>query len=276
MLMFGRNAVFLLLLAGAVVGPMFYFNGVPNMLSVSDVNYSNGNTATIPAGSPATFNLSPNAITHPVSTIQVAPQTPYNEINPARVNAFASPPASPFPTDVVLPGNANGPDFNAVPLEFMPVTNLGEILRFDANPSWVRQRWDRVSVVKSNGGLNGFRVPLVTGVNTSDLFGSLTYFFDSNQNAQKVTFRGWTGDPDGLVRFLTQHYKFKKQPTSAAGLYIAKSWRKSTGALYMQHPNQISSNNPTQQVAILLEMNNPDGPYELSTEVASMVFNSQR
>lgn len=273
--MFGKHTLFLFLLAAVIVGPMAYYNDWPNMLSVRDVNYSNSNLATIPARSTSSFDLSPNGLTQQVSTIQVAPQTLNNEINPSRIG-FNSPPASPIPQDVILPGNATGPDFNAVPLEFMPVANLGEIFRFDANTAWVKQRWERVSITNDKPGLKGLRVPLVTGVNTSDLFGSLTYYFDNRQALQKLTFRGWTGNPSGLVNFVTQNYGFKNQPTSSAGLYVAKSWTKSTGALYMQHPNFVSSKNPTQQVAILLEINNPKGPFELSTEVASMIFNSQR
>lgn len=273
--MFGKHSLFLLLLLAAVLGPMAYYNDWPNMLSLRGSNLAAGNLATIPARSTSSFDLSPNGLTHQVSTIQVAPQTLNNEINPSRIG-LNSPPASPIPANAILPGNASGPDFNAVPLEFMPVANLGEIFRFDANPAWVKQRWDRVSITKDKPGLNGLRVPLVTGVNTSDLFGSLTYYFDNRQQLQKLTFRGWTGNPAGLVNFVIQNYGFKNQPTSSAGLYLAKSWTKSTGALYMQHPNYVSSKNPTQQIAILMEINNPNGPFKLSTEVASMIFNSQR
>ena len=231
----------------------------------------------IPARSPSSFDLSPTGLSQPVSTVQVSAPGYGAPGNPARTNYINSPPPAPLPNDVILPGTASGPDFNAVPLEFMPVTNLGEILRFDINAAWVRNRWSRISTTAGPNGLQGLRVPLVTGVNTSDLFGSLTYYFDDRQTAQKITFRGWTGDPSQLVQYTTSNFGLKNQPTSAAGLYVAKSWRKASGALYMQHPNVISRDNPTQKVAILLELNNPNGPYELSAEVASMIFsNSQR
>lgn len=275
--MFSKHTLFVLLVVGVLVGPALYYNNDWSRFnSVADVGYANGSLATIPVRTPSSFDLSPNGLNQQVSTIHVASSGIGGKLNPARNGVINSPPAAEFRDNVIWPGNALGPDFNAVPLEFMPVTDLSEIFRFDANPAWVRQRWDRVSLSAGESGLSGLRVPLVTGVNASDLFGSLTYYFDSNQVAQKITFQGWTGNPNGLVQFVTKNYGFKNQPTTSAGLYVAKSWRKSTGALYMQHPNVIRSENVNQQVAILLEINNPDGSYELSTNVAAMIFNKSR
>lgn len=272
--MFGKHSLFFILVIAALVGPAIYFNASwSDFRSVNEAGLNTGNLASIPVRSPSSFDLSRQGLSNRVSTIQVASPTGQNAINPSRTNVVQSPPAAPFVGNVILPGNANGPDFNAVPLEFMPVTNLTEIFRFDANPSWIRQRWSRVSATAGEQGLSGLRVALVTGVNSQDLFGSLTYYFDNNQVPQKITFRGWTGDPVNLINLVTQKFSFAKQPTSSAGLYVAKSWRKTTGALYLQHPNVVRAENPTQQMAILLEVNNPNGPYELTHEVSSMIFN---
>jgi hypothetical protein len=108
------------------------------------------------------------------------------------------------------------------------------------------------------------------------LFGSLTYYFDANQTLQKITFRGWSGNPEGLINLVTNSYGFKNKPTSGAGLYLANKRRQPTGVLYMQHPNIIRADNPTQQFAILLEINNPDGPFGLSPETESVVLISSR
>ena len=275
--MFGKHTLFLFLLIVVLVGPAVYFNSDwTNFLSVKDAGFANNNVTGIPARTTSTFDLSPGGLSQPVSTVQVAAASYGNSVNPARVGYNNSPPPAPLPNDVILPGTTAGPDFNAVPLEFMPVSNLGEIFRFDANPTWVRNRWTRISTATGSNGLTGLRVPLVTGVNANDLFGSLTYYFDRNQVTQKITFRGWTGNPDTLVEYLTKNFGLKNQPTTAAGLYVAKTWRKASAALYMQHPTVIRKDNPTQQVAVLLEINNPKGPFELSPEVASMIFNSPR
>ena len=119
--------------------------------------------------------------------------------------------------------------------------------------------------------MSGLRTPLVTGVNASDLQGSLTYFFDSGKNPQKITFRGWTGDSQPLVRLLTEKYGFTPQPTNWAGLYMSQNRRSPNGVLIMKHPHVISKDNPRQQVAIMMELNNPQGRFSLSEEMKSVL-----
>lgn len=107
---------------------------------------------------------------------------------------------------IVYSGDAQGPDLSGPPMEFIPTINLDEIFRFDASPSWVQQRWQRVSTCPNLDGLRGLRVALVTGTNPNDLHGSLTYFFDVNQTVQRISFQGWTGDSTKLLQFLTQKF----------------------------------------------------------------------
>lgn len=174
----------------------------------------------------------------------------------------------------VLPGNAHGPNLNAKPLEFLPVTNFEEIFRFDVNQTWIKQRWKRVSTSPGDRGLHGLRVALITGTNSWDLHGSLTYYLDSSQRVQRITFRGWTGDPTKLVNLLTQRYQFSPQQTHWAGFYIAQKRRTPTGGLLMQHPTVIQTDNPVQQVAIVLEINNPAGKSVLSQDFHSLIEGS--
>ena len=271
--MFNRHFLFILFLVAASVGPVLYFNASwpTDWLNTRDSFVKDKVTAQL-----ANFSLSPDRLGAPVS-LPTATLDARNDFNPSRaVSPMFSPPATPIPQTMILPGDANGPNANAIPLEFMPIADLSEIFRFDVNPTWVRQRWQRASVMAGDVGLSGMRVSLVTGVNATDLFGSLTYFFDARQTVQKITFQGWAGNPNSLVNFMTSAYGFKNRPTNAAGLYVAQDRNRSTGVLYMQHPNVIRGNNPTQQVAIMLEVNNPNGPYQLSQEVASTVFNVHR
>ena len=267
--MFNRHFLFILFLGAATVGPALYFNsGWPTDWFRNRDGFAQDKlTARL-----ANFSLSPDRLGAPVS-LPAATRDIANDFNPSR--AF-SPPATPIPQTMILPGDANGPDANAIPLEFMPITDLSEVFRFDVNPTWVRQRWERASITAGDVGLSGMRVSLVTGVNATDLFGSLTYYFDARQTVQKITFQGWSGNPNSLVNFMTSAYGFQNRPTNAAGLYVAQNRNRQTGVLYMQHPNVIRSSNPTQQVAIMLEVNNPNGPYQLSQEVASTVFNVHR
>lgn len=214
---------------------------------------------------------------------QIRPQNPLprNESAPVWMQTGVQPELSGLTPDfgasrtLVFPGDANGPDLSQPPMEFIPVMNFEEIFRFDVAPNWVKGRWKRVSTSPGSNGLHGFRVALVTGTNSWDLHGSLTYFFDQNQRAERITFRGWTGDASQLLKLLTEKLDFKTQPTQLAGFYLAKSWGKPTGGLLMQDPTVIYAENPVQQVALVLEINNPRGKFSLSEEFQSLIEGSQ-
>ncbi|MFK7767043.1 MAG: DUF6690 family protein [Mariniblastus sp.] len=189
-------------------------------------------------------------------------------------NTFGMQPDFAAAQTFVFPGNANGPDLSAEPMQFIPVMNFEEIFRFDISPGWIKSRWNRVSTSPGDRGLHGLRVALVTGTNSWDLHGSLTYYFGLNQQLQRITFRGWAGDSTRFVNLLTQKYNFKAQPTHSAGFYLAQSKRKPTGGLLMQNPAVIYTDNPVQQVALVMEMNQPNGPFQLSDDFRSLIIGS--
>ena len=176
---------------------------------------------------------------------------------------------------LIYPGNAQGPDYDAAPLEFMPVFNFEEVFRFDISESWVRDRWNRISTNAEAVGLHGLRVALVTGTNSWDLHGSLTYYFDQNHRPQRITFRGWAGDGVKLTEFLTKFYGFRRQPTPWAGFYLTENGRNQTGGILMQYPTVIYRENQIQQVAVVMEINNPRENTGLSQEFQSLIAGSQ-
>ena len=167
---------------------------------------------------------------------------------------------------VVYPGDANGPDLSAQPMSFNPTIDLSSLFRFDITEQSITSRWDRVSTSPLDQGLHGMRVAVVTGTNSWDLHGSLTYFFDATHRLQRITFRGWTGDPTRLVQTLQQQHKFRARPTHWAVLYLAKR-----GGLLMKHPAVIDKSNPVQQLALILEINNPGGKTPLSNDFQSLL-----
>jgi hypothetical protein len=175
-----------------------------------------------------------------------------------------------------LPGNAVGPDFSAAPMQFSPVMNFGEIFNYQVNSKWLQSRWDRVSNAPEADGLRGQRVALVTGTNSWDLHGSLTYYFDKYQKCRRITFRGWVGDPSRLTDFLQKQHDFKQQPTSWAGFYLAKNWRKTLGGLLMKNPTVTYVENRVQRVGVLLEMNDAKGSFQLSDDFLTLIDGSQR
>lgn len=236
---------------------------------------SSANFQTAPSGNPifyqagANGNPALNPASQPGSTIGTQPAVqPSNLPNlPLGHNTH--------PT-LILPANANGgPDWTATPMQFMPVANFEEIFRFDITPDWVKSRWNRISTNHGDRNLHGLRVALITGTNSWDLHGSLTYYFDQHQQAQRITFRGWAGDASMLTNYLQRQYQFKKQPTHWAGFYLAKKGRDTTGGILMKYPTVIYSQNPIQQIAAVLEINNPKSNSVLSDEFHSLIAGSQ-
>lgn len=163
-------------------------------------------------------------------------------------------------------GNAYGPDLTAQPMQFVPVSNFQEIFRFDVSPTWAKQRWERLTAIPVENGLHGLRTALVTGTNSWDLNGALTYFFDQNHRTQRITFRGWVGDPSRLIDIATKHFGLKQRPTHWAGLYVADFGGTKTGGLLMKDPDTIDRRNQVQRTAVIMEINQPSGGFKLSPE----------
>lgn len=173
-----------------------------------------------------------------------------------------------------LPGDAHGPDLTAAPIDFVLPIDLTTIFRYDVTIESIRQRWDRVSTTPIANELMGYRVALVTGTNSWDLHGSLTYFFDSYGRCQRITFRGWTGDPTRLVKLL-ENEGYSKQPSRYAGFYLHRYWGRQKGGLLMKNPTVMYRENRMQQVALVLEMNRPSSNFRLSEDFTSLIRGSE-
>jgi len=172
-------------------------------------------------------------------------------------------------------GNAGGPDFNSE-LQFTPVTNFAEVFNYGVTSGSMSQRWGRVSNAPAADGMRGKRVALVTGTNSWDLHGALTYYFDEYQKCRRITFRGWAGDPTRLIELLQTQHGFKQQPTHWAGFYLAKSWRKTTGGMLMKSPTVSYADNKVEQIGVLLELNDPSSKSVLSDDFISLIRGSQQ
>jgi hypothetical protein len=238
---------------------------------------------------PTAASLQPGLITSQSSPTQVLPPPTFLPPPTGPIIAHPQTNGMPEPIDfssmtpdygaaqtLVFPGNQFGPDLSAEPLEHLPVQDFSEIFRFDLNKSAIQQRWKRISTNPADfrNELSGMRVPLVTGTNSWDLHGSLTYYFDTHQHLQRITFRGWTGNPQKLLNWLTSQYQFKPQPTTLAGFYLGETNRKTHGGIMLKTPPVIDSSNPLEQYGIVMEMNRPDGPFELSEEYRRLIAGS--
>ena len=95
-----------------------------------------------------------------------------------------------------------------------------ELLRFEITPEWIMQHWTRVSTVTEQPTLQGYRVPVVTGTQPFDLAGSLSYFFNDDQQLQRIVFHGTTGDARPLTQWVSQQHQLIPQKSDQAGLQL--------------------------------------------------------
>jgi len=148
---------------------------------------------------------------------------------------------------------------------------LEEAFRFDISPRWVLKRWTRVSTVRAEQDLEGLRVPLVTGTNLEDIAGSLTYYFDKQQQLRRITFSGHTGDDRRLVSLVTGQFKLRPEPALGGGMYVARWNAQPTSVLRISLAPVIRSQSPHERLEILLEINRPAFGYSLSTASQAML-----
>ena len=156
-----------------------------------------------------------------------------------------------------------------------PVKDLREVLRFDISPRWVFDRFSRVSTVLSDLQLEGLRVPIVTGTQADDLAGTMTYYFDRGDKLQRVTIHGFTGEPDRLVKLLTENYGLSTTPSLEAGVYTKRWNGEPVHFLRLSHAPVVYSDAIHQKYTIFLELNQPNLAYGISAE-AKRIVNSDR
>lgn len=140
------------------------------------------------------------AITPLPSVTASAPETPASGTpaipTPAAMAAALTPPGPPGST-TIIPRSPSAE----------------QALRFDVTKEWVYRSFDRKSAGPTDLGLFAVRVPLVSGTQSSSLAGSLTYYFNIQNQVEHISFRGRTADPSQLVRYVMQRYQF--EPISA-------------------------------------------------------------
>ncbi len=156
-------------------------------------------------------------------------------------------------------------------LEGPAIFDLWEVFRFDAPPAWVMARWKRVSTVTSERNLRGLRVPLMTGTRMDDLAGSLTYYYDKNQQVQRITFEGVTGDDARLVQLVTEQYGLRPVPSLQAGLYLGQTRSRITAVLRVSNPPVVLTKEPLKRMEVALEINRPDSGIKMSDHMTDLL-----
>ena len=157
------------------------------------------------------------------------------------------------------PGAAPGLNLppNASPADYAPLPSLAEVLRFDATVEWILHRWPRVTTGLPYLQLQGYRVPLMTGANPTDVAGSLTYYFNARQQVQRITLRGATGDPSVLATILASRYNFTRRLTNDPSVVLYEavdSSNQPVGSLKIRSAPVVKANQPYSRFEVDLVM----------------------
>lgn len=154
-----------------------------------------------------------------------SPEVPSTSVQPPP--SVASSPTSSVTDPAASPSPPNLPPLvkdGSHPLKNVagpPVQNFLEVFDFNVDPDWVTSRWSYVTTV---GPLNtrGYRVPLCTGIDKSDLVGNLTYYFNHKLEVEKITFEGYTGDLERLLITL-RYFHMAKRVTADPNVILYES-----------------------------------------------------
>jgi hypothetical protein len=176
-------------------------------------------------------------------------------------------PGSPATAAVAMPAETTRHSSHESPTGPPPETQvegstpqtLEEVLRFDIAPTWITERWPRVSTGLSELDLQGYRVALVTGTNDSDLAGALTYYFNKKKEVERIIFHGASGDPRRLVQMVTSRFELKQQKSDDPGLtvFAHKRWGKSVSELRIRPAAVMRSEMPHARYEIDLAIKRP-------------------
>lgn len=161
---------------------------------------------------------------------------------------------------IAAPGTASSqpvlPGMSA-PRSALPIADMAEVFRFDVTPGWVVDRWPTVSVGLSQLPLQGYRVPLVTGGREDDLAGALTYYFNSRQQLERITFQGTTGDAGRLLQLLAARFRFGRRFTNDPGIFQFEVPEPGGSPKSVLHLRMVRPNEPARRFDVTLSIERP-------------------
>lgn len=144
------------------------------------------------------------------------------------------------------------------PLESVGFVSLHEMLRMDVSKEWVYSRWARKSTGLADPGLFGVRVPVVTGTQMTDLAGSMSYYFNSAGQVDRLRFHGRTADTTALIQLLQTYYGLQpRQATAGEQLYQSLEGGKVQGELRTRPEAVLWSTTPHRSFVVDIELNRP-------------------
>jgi hypothetical protein len=160
-------------------------------------------------------------------------------------------------------------------LAYQRPIDLRNVIRFDVTPDFVYRNFPRVSTVLSDLNYDGLRVSLVSGTQSYDVAGSLTYYFDSSKSLRRIQYQGVTGDSNPLVQLMIQHYRLNPE-RSLGGQLLTMRWNnRITSFIHVAPAPVVTAEQPNARFAFFLEINKPSDHYGLSQEATATLAQAQ-
>ena len=152
-------------------------------------------------------------------------------------------------------------DAASASVDKLPLRGLAEVLRFDIAPNWIMDQWPRVSAGLGELQLQGYRVPLVSGTDLDDVAGALTYYFNSRQQVQRITFFGVTGDPRKLAVLAVERFHFARRLTNDPSIFlyeVAGPNRKPRSTLWIRPARVVKATDANARFEIAMSIERPE------------------
>lgn len=207
--------------------------------------------------------LKPSRLAMLVATTAGVPYLFSQNADPSAANRPTAPMADVATIDPTSSGFSGTSLFPAsqLPIEGVGIQHVSQALRFDVSLPWVLSTWPRVTTGLADPVLAGYRVPLVTGTRPEDVAGALTYYFNKNQQVERILFHGSTGDPAELITFLGQAYGFQRVTVNDPGLHLYQRKEGSVvkGEMRIKALGIMRQDNPLNRWDVSLVMDRPAG-----------------
>jgi len=123
--------------------------------------------------------------------------------------------------------------------------------------------------------MDGVRVPLITGTQSKDIAGSLTYYFDASQALKRINLHGLAGDPTSLAALMVQFYQLKPEQSLGGQLFTTRWNNRVTSVMHIAPAPIIYAGADHSKYIVFLELNQPDNQYGLSDEASGILRTAQ-
>jgi hypothetical protein len=127
-------------------------------------------------------------------------------------------------------------------------------LRWDLPRGFLIWQHPNAAIVPTERNLLGYRIPFTTGLQPQDLTGTLTYYFDSKDQLQRMELSAASGNPWPMTQWLLPQFRLQPIPSTRPNVRLAilKNHDKPQSLLAVAYGNASSASTPHE---LFLELN---------------------